>query len=87
MMIGSNWRWLGALVLAAVTMPHDAWAQSGSRREPAKRFEDLQSRTKPGDSVYVTDSKGWEVRAKILDLSGRCWFGDRCGNPQGPDDL
>ena len=69
MLIGLNWRWLGALALAAVAMPHETWAQSGSKREPAQTFEDLASRSKPGDSVYVTDSEGREVRAKIDGLS------------------
>jgi hypothetical protein len=38
-------------------------------QEPVKSFDQLNTRLKPGDMVYVTDAQGHEVEGKILSLS------------------
>jgi hypothetical protein len=56
-----------ALILAltvALAAPGPASAQ-----EPVKSFDQLNTRVKPGDTVYVTDAQGRELKAKVRGLS------------------
>jgi hypothetical protein len=54
-----------ALVLAAlVLLPARCGAQ-----EPVRNFSQLNTRLKPGDTVWVTDGHGREVKGKIQTLS------------------
>ena len=39
-------------------------------QEPVKAFDQLNTRLKVGDTVYVTDVQGREVKGKIRELSG-----------------
>jgi len=50
-----------ALLLAA---PALAWAQA-----PVTSFDQVPTRVKIGDTVFVTDATGREVKGKVLDLS------------------
>ena len=51
------------LTLLIVVLPAFAAAQ-----EPVKSFDQLNTRLKPGDTVYVTDAQGREVKGKITEL-------------------
>jgi hypothetical protein len=55
-----------AVILAAalVAMPAISAAQ-----EPVKSFDQLNTRLKPGDTVWVTDAQGREVKGKIQALA------------------
>jgi hypothetical protein len=59
---------LMAVVLVAsaslVTVPALAWAQV-----PVTSFDQVLTRVKVGDTVFVTDATGREVKGKVLDLS------------------
>jgi hypothetical protein len=58
-------RSLTALLTAvALTAPAVAAAQ-----EPVRSFDQLNTRLKPGDTVWVTDAQGREVKGKIVDLA------------------
>jgi hypothetical protein len=37
-------------------------------QEPVKSFDQLNTRLKPGDTVWITDAQGREVKGKILEL-------------------
>ena len=39
-------------------------------QEPVRAFDQLNTRLKVGDTVYVTDVQGREVKGKIRELSG-----------------
>jgi hypothetical protein len=39
-----------------------------SAAQPVKSFDQLSTRLKPGDKVYVTDAQGREVKGKITEL-------------------
>ena len=54
-----------AVVLASalIAMPALAAAQ-----EPVKSFDQLNTRLKPGDTVWITDAQGREVKGKITAL-------------------
>jgi hypothetical protein len=49
---------------SVVAAPALAWAQ-----EPVPSFDQVPTRVKVGDTVFVTDATGREVKGKILDLS------------------
>ena len=49
---------------AALGLPAIAAAQ-----EPVKAFDQLDTRLKPGDTVWVTDAQGREVKGKIRELT------------------
>ena len=51
-----------AAVLIAL-LPTFAAAQ-----EPVKSFDQLNTRLKPGDTVWITDAQGREIKGKILEL-------------------
>jgi hypothetical protein len=55
-----------AVVLASalIAMPAIAAAQ-----EPVKSFDQLNTRLRPGDTVWITDAQGREVKGKIVDLA------------------
>jgi TctA family transporter len=38
-------------------------------QEPVKSFAQLDTRLKPGDTIYVTDAEGREVKGKIRELT------------------
>ena len=52
------------MLAAALAAPGSALAQ-----EPVRSFDQLNTRLKPGDTVYVTDAQGREIKGKIRDLS------------------
>ena len=52
------------ILAAALAAPSPALAQ-----EPVTSFDQLSTRLKPGDTVYVTDAQGREIKGKIRDLS------------------
>ena len=51
------------VVAAILTFPPPAAAQ-----EPVRSFDQLNTRLKPGDTVWVTDAQGREVKGKIREL-------------------
>ena len=55
---------IAILVTALVTWPALAAAQ-----EPVRDFTQLNTRLKPGDTVYVTDARGREVNGRITNLT------------------
>jgi hypothetical protein len=56
-----------ALLLAvAVSM---LTAAPAGAQEPVKSFDLLNTRLKPGDTVWVTDAQGREIRGKVIGLS------------------
>jgi hypothetical protein len=74
-------RFVTQLPLAAgliVLLPVVAAAQ-----EPVKSFDQLETRLKVGDTVWVTDAQGREVKGKIRDLSATSLLLDAGGSPQG----
>ena len=57
-----TWAPLAAMLI--VLLPVVAAAQ-----EPVKSFDQLDTRLKPGDTVWVTDAQGREVKGKIRELT------------------
>jgi hypothetical protein len=55
---------LGALALMLIGLPRIALGQ-----EPVKSFDQLNTRLRVGDTIYVTDAQGRERSGKILELS------------------
>ncbi len=53
-----------ALILAALALPHSAWAQA-----PASSFDDLQNLLRPGDKIFVRDIGGNEITGRFTNLS------------------
>ena len=53
-----------ALFSAMLALPSVAPAQ-----EPVKSFDQLDTRLKPGDTIWVTDAQGREVKGKIRGLA------------------
>jgi len=74
--IGSTSRILAAGA-ALLLLPVFAGAQ-----EPVKSFDQLNTRLKVGDTIYVTDAQGHEVKGKIRDLSAISLLLDAGGMPQ-----
>ena len=62
---------------AMLLLPTFAGAQ-----EPVKSFDQLNTRLKVGDTVWVTDAQGREVKGKIRDLSATSLLLDAGGTPQ-----
>jgi hypothetical protein len=52
------------VVAAILTFPPPAAAQ-----EPVRSFDQLNTRLKPGDTVYVTDAQGREIKGKIRSIN------------------
>ena len=67
------------ILAAALAAPGPALAQ-----EPVKSFDQLSTRLKPGDTVYVTDVQGREIKGKLRDLgpSALTLEGDAAGTIQ-----
>ena len=55
-----------AMILVAVFIAVPALAAA---QEPVRDFSQLNTRLKPGDTVWVTDSQGREIKGKITNLS------------------
>lgn len=56
--------WVGMVVAAALVLsPHAAGAQ-----EPVRSFDQLDTRLKAGDTIWVTDAQGQEVKGKVLGM-------------------
>jgi hypothetical protein len=53
-----------------------------SAQEPVKGFDQLNTRLKPGDTVYVTDIEGREIVGKVRDLSTASLLVDTGGVPR-----
>ena len=52
------------LIAAGLGIPDRSWAQ-----EPVKSFDQLNTRLKVGERVWVTDTQGHEISGKLQDLS------------------
>ena len=48
-------------------------------QEPVKSFDQLNTRLKPGDTIWVTDAQGREVKGRIRDLGPSALTLDRGG--------
>jgi len=59
--------WKLAAVLAAVSLLL-AFALAAAQ-EPVRDFSQLNTRLRPGDSIWVTDAQGREAKGRILSLS------------------
>jgi hypothetical protein len=59
--------WKLAAVLAAVSLLL-AFALAAAQ-EPVRDFSRLNARLKPGDTVWVTDAQGREVKGEVVDLA------------------
>ena len=57
-------RWAPLATLLIALLPALAAAQ-----EPVKSFDQLNTRLKPGDTVYVTDAQGREVKGRITSFA------------------
>jgi len=51
-------------------------------QEPVKSFDQLNTRLKVGDTVWVTDAQGREIKGKIRGLSATSLLLDAGGSPQ-----
>ena len=67
------------ILAAALAAPGPALAQ-----EPVASFDQLSTRLKPGDTVYVTDAQGREIKGKLRELgpSALTLEGDAAGTIQ-----
>jgi len=70
-----TWAPLAAVLI--VILPALSVAQ-----EPVKSFDQLNTRLKPGDTVYVTDAQGREVKGRIRGLSATSLLLDAGGSPR-----
>ena len=57
-----TWAPLAALLI--VLLPALAAAQ-----EPVKSFDQLNTRLRPGDSVWITDAQGREIKGRVLEMT------------------
>jgi hypothetical protein len=64
------------ILAAALAAPGPVLAQ-----EPVRSFDQLNTRLKPGDTVYVTDAQGREIKGKIREIGPSSLTLDR-GGPQ-----
>lgn len=56
--------WVGmAMAAALVLCPHPVGAQ-----QPVRSFDQLDTRLKAGDTIWVTDAQGREVKGKVLGI-------------------
>jgi hypothetical protein len=44
-------------------------AETARAQEPANRFDELATRLKPGDTIWVTDAQGRELKGRMLELT------------------
>jgi hypothetical protein len=56
-------------LVSLLVAPLGAAPAPAAAQEPVKGFDQLNTRLKPGDTVYVTDLQGREIVGKIRDLS------------------
>ena len=56
--------WAPFAVLLIVLLPVASAAQ-----EPVKSFDQLNTRLKPGDTIWVTDAQGREIKGRITSLA------------------
>ena len=56
-------------------------ALSGAQ-EPVRTFDQLDTRLRVGDTIWVTDAQGREIKGKIRDLSATSLLLDAGGTPQ-----
>src|SRR5512139_2152636 len=59
--------WKVAVVLAIISLLL-AFALAAAQ-EPVRDFSQLNTRLRPGDTIWVTDAQGREVKGRILSLS------------------
>jgi hypothetical protein len=59
--------WKVAIVLAAVSLL--LAVAFAAAQEPVRDFSQLNTRLRPGDTVWVTDAQGREVKGQILSLA------------------
>jgi hypothetical protein len=59
--------WKIAIVLAAVSLL--LAVASAAAQEPVRDFSQLNTRLRPGDTIWVTDAQGREVKGQILSLA------------------
>lgn len=57
--------WILAALVGAVIVA--AWAPCAAQ-EPVRDFSQLNTRLRPGDTIWVTDAQGREVKGRILSL-------------------
>ena len=63
--VGRNWLWTASLALVLLgSSPRLVTAQ-----EPVRDFSQLNTRLKPGDTIWVTDAQGREIKGKIRELT------------------
>jgi hypothetical protein len=63
--VGRNWPWTASLALVLLgSSPQLATAQ-----EPVRDFSQLNTRLKPGDTIWVTDAQGREIKGRIRELT------------------
>jgi hypothetical protein len=55
--------WLSLFVGVLLVVP-----ALGAAQEPVKSFDQLNTRLKPGDTIWVTDAQGREIKGKITSL-------------------
>ena len=77
MKIISSARRILAAGAALLLLPTFAGAQ-----EPVKSFDQLNTRLRVGDTIWVTDAQGREITGKIRDLSATSLLLDAGGTPQ-----
>lgn len=65
------------VIAAAIWVPAQAAAQ-----QPARSFDQLNTRLKPGDKVWVTDAEGREIEGRVRGLSAGSLLLDAGGRPQ-----
>jgi hypothetical protein len=70
------------MLAAALAAPGPALAQ-----EPVRSFDQLNTRLKPGDTVYVTDAQGREIKGRILSLGTDALALEGGGRTYGPADV
>ena len=58
--------WIVAALVAALSLAAPALCAA---QEPVRDFSQLNTRLRPGDTIWVTDAQGREVKGRILSLS------------------
>jgi hypothetical protein len=60
-------RFLTAAVILATALT--AMPALAAAQEPVRDFNELNTRLKPGDTIWITDAQGREVKGKIVDVA------------------
>jgi hypothetical protein len=58
--------WIVAALVGSITV---AAAVPCAAQEPVREFSQLNTRLRPGDTIWVTDAQGREVKGRILSLN------------------